>query len=161
MRLGTRTAVVALLACGILTGCAATPSAGAPVTQQPDSASTPAADTGVDAAIASTCAGFSAIETTTMNAQAELQAGLISQDQYVTIVNSTSVAFRTLSDPTADQRGLQEEIDAIVRLTGEGGPSAELAYDPAGPEYTKLRTAVFTACEENGSEEYLVGLHGG
>lgn len=147
-----------------LTGCSSGAVADVPASAPPTSDGKPAGAEGTpnDAAIAATCAGVSVIETTLANARQDLRLGTINADQYVALVESAYTGYRSVAAGARTQRGLEEELGAIVKHI-EANPDTVTGarFDPLNEGYREVLYPLLKACERNVSETYVFSTTGG
>lgn len=167
--------VLALTGLGalLLTGCASgqaddirdTPTASmVPTASAASTDDTPAAAAGtpVDASIAATCAAVSLIGTTEDNARTDLRRGAISAEQYISLIDASATGFDSLLALPEAQRGLREDIQAVITYIASAPTSAEGArFDPTAPDYRTALEPVRTACATNLSEISTFSTTGG
>ncbi|GAA2451638.1 hypothetical protein [Agromyces soli] len=153
----SRCLVVVAIAVGLslLSGCAS-PDSGASTAVAPSAAM----DRTPDASIAATCAALSSIDSITLNAEAERAAGVLSEEGYVRVVNSTVPAFESIRLAPKDQRGLRAELAELLALIDASDPT-KLSYDPTSAAYLAIRDTIARACKQNTTEDFVVGVHGG
>ncbi len=138
----------------LLTACAPSPM------EQPASSPTPSNTSPiVDAEIARTCAAQAIIQTNVLNAREEFRNGLITEAQYVAVVNTAANDYKLMS--IGSSWGLQELIRELTATTSssESAPFGA-RFDPDG-EYLSISADVATECTANGSPIALYATQGG
>lgn len=143
----------------LLTGC--TQMAAATPSPAPTAAvSTPSAATDQHSSTALTCASASILESTLHNAHVDLAHDAISKAQWMAVVNSTVIGFRSLAEHP--QWGLQAKARSLIRYIDASSPTQSGAmFDPDDPEWESLRQDFNASCEANGTEVTIWAATGG
>jgi hypothetical protein len=150
---------VAITTATLLAGC--TQVASAPSSSSLASAS-PAADAAMDQHLstAPTCAAATVLESTLFNAHVDLAKGAITEAQWVAVVNSTVIGFRSLAQHP--DWGLQNQARSLIGYIDASSPSPSgVLFNPDSPDWDSRRQAFNTSCDTNGTPVALWAATGG
>jgi hypothetical protein len=149
------------MAIGLFSGCIAADAASSSAEKPTPSAEGSWTNEGppADAAIAATCAGFSAFDSVVTDAKHRLDGGEISEAEYTLVLQSGFYGFATLRGEE-NQRGLRSEVAKLLDSAGGSTAAAAGALDPRNDEYTQAANALFQACETN-SSTVVISAQGG
>jgi hypothetical protein len=150
---------VAITTATLLSGC--TQLAPAPTDPLPASAS-PAPDVVMDqhSRATPTCAAATILESTLLNAHLDLERDAITDAQWVAVVNSTVIGFRSIAQQP--DWGLQAEARSLIKYIDASSPSPSGAlFNPDATEWDTLIQAFNRSCDANGTEVALWAATGG
>ncbi len=158
MRAGQVRAVIGVGALALLlTGCSAPLPAASPETHS----SSPSEEVSpiLDAEVGRTCAAQAIIQTNLANARSEFAAGLLTQEQYVAIVNTVSNDYQLMA--IGPSWGLSDYVKKLASLTRDSADAPFGArFDPHG-EYAAVSGDLATECIANGSPIAVYATQGG
>jgi hypothetical protein len=113
----------------------------------------------VDAAIAATCAAFSALTSTLENAYQRMTDHTLSTEQYAAILGSSYYGLVTLTG-NPGQRGLSDEVEELLELVGDSNAAASGTLDPRSKEFVGATEPIIRACTSNNSKVTMFSAGG-